>query len=158
VLGRTATFTVVAKGTQPFTYQWKKNGAVILDATEQSYTTPPTTAADDGDNYRVSVSNSLGRVDSVEARLTVIIPPTISTQPQDKTINKGQNTTFTVSAKGTAPLTYQWQRNGVDIPGATANSYKTPPATLTDNGTTFRVKVTNSGGSITSSSVTLTVH
>ncbi|MDL5502887.1 MAG: carbohydrate binding domain-containing protein, partial [Candidatus Methanoperedens sp.] len=52
---------------------------------------------------------------------------------------------------------YQWQKNGVNIPGATGASYTTPPATILDNGSVFRVNVTNSAGSVMSNGAVLTV-
>jgi hypothetical protein len=65
--------------------------------------------------------------------------------------------TFHVKASGTAPLAYQWQRNGVDIAGATASSYTRSSVSQTDNGAQFRVVVRNSYGSTTSNAATLTV-
>jgi Immunoglobulin I-set domain len=158
IQGNTATFTVTANGTQPFTYTWKKNGAVIAGATGPSYTTPATVPADNNSHYKVNVKNSLGAVDSVDATLTVIIAPTIQTQPQNKTINVGQAVDFNVTAQGTNPLSYQWQRNGVNISGATANVYHLAKAVAGDNGATFRVLVTNAAGTATSNNATLTVH
>lgn len=85
------------------------------------------------------------------------VGPTILTQPQSATVTVGNSATFTVTAGGTAPLSYQWQRDGVDLPEADANSYTHPSATLSDNGATFRVIVSNSAGSTTSQVATLTV-
>jgi len=85
------------------------------------------------------------------------VAPTITTQPEDQSVTAGQTATFSVTAAGTATLSYQWQRNGVDLAGATSSSYTTPTTTSADSGATFRVIVTNSIGSATSSSVTLTV-
>src|SRR5207244_4148451 len=48
VAGQTATFTVAATGTAPLSYQWQSNGTAIGAATADSYTTPATTASDDG--------------------------------------------------------------------------------------------------------------
>ncbi len=84
-------------------------------------------------------------------------PPIITLQPSNQSIGVQQTATFTVSAFGTAPLTYQWQKNGNDIPGATTASYTTPSTVLTDNDATFRCRVTNAFGSVTSNTVTLTV-
>jgi hypothetical protein len=69
--GQTATFSVVASGTPPFTYQWKKGGSVVPGATAASYTTPATTAADNGSQYSCDVSNYYGTVTSAVATLSV---------------------------------------------------------------------------------------
>jgi Immunoglobulin domain len=71
VIGQTATFTVAASGKAPIAYQWQKNGAAIDGATSATYTTPATTAADDGAMFSVVVSNSAGKATSNAARLTV---------------------------------------------------------------------------------------
>lgn len=86
------------------------------------------------------------------------VPPTITTQPADRTVYDGQTATFTVVATGTAPLAYQWQRNGTNIPSAASASYTTPALSLADSGATFRVVVSNSQGGVTSGSATLTVQ
>jgi len=69
----------------------------------------------------------------------------------------GQTATFSVVASGTSPLSYQWQKAGAPIAGATSASYTTPATTSSDNGTQFRVVVSNSAGSATSNTATLTV-
>ena len=84
--------------------------------------------------------------------------PTISTQPADASTSVGGTATFSVTAAGTAPLTYQWQKSGTAIAGATEASYTTPAAQAADNGTIFTVVVTNSAGSITSNGAKLTVN
>jgi len=86
------------------------------------------------------------------------VAPTITTQPANQTVAAGQTATFSVVATGTAPLTYQWQKNGSAISGATATSYTTPVTTTADSGELFRVVVTNSAGNVTSNSATLTVN
>jgi len=83
--------------------------------------------------------------------------PTISAQPGSVSVVSGNTATFTVTAAGTAPLTYQWQKNGTAVTGATAASYTTPAESVSDNGATFAVVVTNSSGSVTSANATLTV-
>ncbi len=84
-------------------------------------------------------------------------PPSITTQPASETVTAGQSATFTVTASGTAPLSYQWQKNRSDITGATSPGYTTPATTTADNNSTFDVVVTNSAGSVTSNTATLTV-
>lgn len=83
--------------------------------------------------------------------------PTITTSPSAGTGVEGQTVTFSVTASGTAPLSYQWRRADVAIPGATAATYTTPPLTLADNGVAYSVVVSNSAGSATSSTALLTV-
>ena len=85
------------------------------------------------------------------------VAPTISTQPVNKAVLAGATATFSVTATGTAPLTYQWKRGGTAISGATAASYTTPATVAGDSGASFTVTVTNSAGTITSSAATLTV-
>lgn len=95
---------------------------------------------------------------SNNATLTVRLPPSITTQPANRTVFAGKSAKFTVTATGAAPLHYQWRKNGQNIAGATKSSYATPPATLADNGSLYSVVVTNTLGSVTSNNATLTVH
>ncbi|HUO96517.1 MAG TPA: hypothetical protein VMT92_09825 [Steroidobacteraceae bacterium] len=83
--------------------------------------------------------------------------PAITAGPVAESAALGQSATFSVTASGTAPLSYQWQKNGQPIGGATAASYTTPSTTAADDGATFAVTVTNAYGSITSASAALTV-
>jgi len=159
VAGQTATFSVVATGTAPLNYQWRKNGVVITGATSPSYTTPAETTSDNGAQFTALVSNSAGTATSAAATLTVnaaTVAPTITTQPVSQTILAGKTATFSVAASGTS-LNYQWQKNGSAITGATASTYTTPAETTADNGAKFAVLVSNSAGSVTSSAATLTV-
>ncbi|MDD8019574.1 MAG: C1 family peptidase [Acidobacteriota bacterium] len=159
-VGQTATFSVVATGTAPLSYQWYKNSTAISGATAASYTTPATTSSDNGAKFYVKVSNSAGSVNSNTVTLTVTSggAPTITTQPTNQTVTVGQKATFSVVATGTAPLSYQWYKNSTAISGATAASYTTPATTSADNGAKFYVKVSNSYGSVNSNTVTLTVN
>ncbi len=100
---------------------------------------------------------------SGSASVTIVVTqasgggPTITQEPADRTVRVGGQATFSVAATGTGRLHYQWQRDGVDIPGATSRHYTTPPATLADNGATFQVVVSDRTGSVTSRAATLTV-
>ena len=159
--GQTASFSVVATGTAPVSYQWNKNGTAISGATSSTYTTPATTSSDSGAQFTVVVSNSAGSVTSTAATLTVnaaAVAPAITTQPVNQVVTVGQTATFTLTATGTAPLSYQWQKNGANIAGATASSYTTAATAIADSGSKFDVVVGNSAGSITSNVVTLTVN
>ena len=159
-VGGTASFSVVATGTAPLSYQWQKNDTNIIGATNATYTILSTNLSDNGSTYRVNITNPSGSVMSNSARLTIISPtaPTIITQPSNQTVTAGQNATFSVVATGSSPLSYQWQKNGTNIPGATSASYTTPATTMSDNGSTFSVNVTNPLGSVMSDQATLTLR
>jgi hypothetical protein len=86
------------------------------------------------------------------------VAPSITAHPSNETVTAGQSATFTVSASGSAPLSYQWQRNMANISGATSASYTLSSTTLTDNGAKFRCVVTNGFGNATSNEATLTVQ
>jgi hypothetical protein len=155
-----ATFTVVASGTVPLSYQWRRDGATVPGATGATYTLSPTALADNGAQFDVVITNAYGSVVSQPATLTVnpnTQPPTITQQPLDATVNEPDAATFTVSATGGAPLSYQWRRDGVDIAGATDATYVLSPTSTADDGAQFDVVVTNPYGSATSQPATLTV-
>lgn len=86
------------------------------------------------------------------------VAPSIATQPASQTVTVGQSASFSVVASSTASVSYQWQENDSNISGATSPSYTTPATSASDNGSTFRVIVTNSAGSVTSNEATLTVN
>ena len=157
VAGQRATFTVGASGQAPMTYQWYVNGAPITDATGSSYTTPVTSASDDGDEYWVEVTNAEGWADSGLATLRVSSAPAITTQPNSASVSVGQTATFSVAASGTAPLWYQWYKNGAAIVSASGSSYRTPATVAGDSGSTFYVVVSNAAGSVTSAGALLFV-
>jgi hypothetical protein len=156
--GQTATFSVVATGTATLKYQWLKNNTNVSGATSASYTTPTTIASDNGAKFTCFVSNSAGNITSNAAILTVNSPPSITTQPANKTVNVGQTATFSVVATGTATLKYQWLKNNANVSGATSASYTTPTTIASDNGAKFTCKISNGFGTITSSTATLTVN
>lgn len=158
--GGSATFTVTATGSAPLAYQWLRNGVEIAGATGASYTTTATTMADDGAQIGVRVSNAAGSVTSAAGRLTVqaaVVPAGITSQPRATSVGAGQTATFGVTATGTAPLSYQWQRNGVDIVGATTAGYTTPVLSVADDGARYTVRVSNASGSVISDAAVLTV-
>ena len=156
--GQTATFVVIASGTAPLNYQWQKNGAAVAGANSSSYTTPATTSSDNGSQFSVVVSNLVRAVSSNSVLLTVTSGPSIATQPAGQLVNAGQTATFTVVASGTAPLSYQWSKNGSAISGAMLASYTTPATAALDNGSQFQVTVSNSLGNVTSNPATLNVN
>jgi len=89
--------------------------------------------------------------------LNCTVRPSISGQPSSQSVALGQPALFTVAAAGSAPLTYQWLKNGEAISGATQASYVTPATTSADSGSAFTVTIVNRFGKVTSTSASLTV-
>ena len=107
------------------------------------YLSRPVFHGPSGNLYRITyVGDDLPRID---------VPPT------NLKVSVGQDATFSVVPTGGQPFSYQWRRDGVEIPGATSDTYTLPNAQPGDNGATFTVTVTNSLGSVTSTAATLTV-
>jgi glucose/arabinose dehydrogenase len=113
---------------------------------------------EDGSLYYVAwgafpgTSGTVGRI-----RFTGSLAPSISQQPASITVSAGQAASFKVTASGEAPLSYRWQRNNANISGATLSTYTLSNAQLSDSGSQFRCIVTNTYGTATSNSATLTV-
>jgi hypothetical protein len=156
VPGTNATFNVVATGTAPLSYQWRKGGVAISGATSASYTVAGAQSTDSG-SYDVIVSNVVGPVTSQAATLTVFTPPSITSEPSSQTRLAGSTATFQVTATGSAPLSYQWRKAGADIFGATGASLVLTNAQSADEAA-YSVVVTNAAGSTTSSTAALTVQ
>ncbi|MBI5382400.1 MAG: immunoglobulin domain-containing protein [Opitutae bacterium] len=157
--GQPAIFAVAATGYPAPTFQWKKNGAVIAGATGSTYTLASAQAADAA-NYSVTLTNMMGTATSAAAALTVVSTPTapgIAAPPLNQTINEGTAATFTILANGNAPLSYQWQKDGTAIAGATDNGFRIASA-LPDDAGTYSCVVTNASGSVTSAAATLAVQ
>jgi glucose/arabinose dehydrogenase len=95
-------------------------------------------------------SGALGKI-----TFTNTLGPRLTQQPRAQTIFLGDPVTFTVAADGAS--SYQWRRNGVDIPGATSASYTIARTTPADSGATFSVAVSNADGTVVSDAAALTV-
>jgi alpha-tubulin suppressor-like RCC1 family protein len=154
--GATVTFTVVAAGGQPITYQWRENGTPITFATNSTFQLFNVTTNDIA-NYSVLVRNALGEVTSTNATLLVNVPVSITGQPQSQEVGVGDNINFHVTARGTAPLGYQWRRNGVNVFGAQSSTLIIPNVQITNAGN-YTVVVTNSFSSVTSQVAVLIVQ
>lgn len=158
-VGSSATFTVGATGTAPFSYQWRKGGTPIsgnASALTASLTISGATTADAG-SYDCVVSNVAGSDLSHPATLTVnVVPPTITGQPAGQAVAVGGNASFSVTASGTAPFTYQWRKGGIPLSGANAATLSLTGVTYADSGT-YDVVVTNSAGFATSAGAALAV-
>lgn len=118
--GELVSFSVVATG-GALTYQWRKNGNNISNATNAAYTISTAAISDTG-RYDCVVTGACGSpVTSNQATLSLDIAPKILVQPTDQETCAGGNIKFEVTAEAT-DITYQWQKNGTNIPGATTNT------------------------------------
>lgn len=169
VEGDTASFSVSASSALPLTYQWWRGGSAIAGANGASYTTPPVAREDDGTVYAVSVRDSAGGSAAAAAQLTVLSGPTLRAQPSDKTVfvrKDGQPTppgaTWAAVATGSAPLTYRYYRNGVEIgvsenlASRTSVIWGTGPLSAADTGTKYWYTATNRIGTVKSREATVT--
>lgn len=155
--GQSVTFTATASGSSP-TYQWSKNGNNISGATSASYSIASVQPGDAG-VYTVTVNAATASSEMASATL-VVLPVgsnsvTIVAQPTSRNVSAGQSVTFSVTATGTN-LTYQWQKNGSNLTGATSTNYTIPSAQSSDAGT-YTVLVTSGGTTQPSAPAVLTV-
>lgn len=176
--GTTPTLTAAFANT-PTTFLWEyadspySSWATVVGgsgAATTAYTLPALTLGVTGRRFRCTATNAGGSVTTNGAAEITVIPivsPAITVQPTDQTRTAPSTATFSLTATGTPTPTYQWQRNPggntafADIGGATSASYTTPATTVTggtaNNADTYRCVVTNTGGTVTSSIVTLSV-
>src|SRR4051812_14866016 len=176
-VGNTASFSVTASGTGPFTYAWQflpsggsvygtlANGGRISGAATATLQITGVQTTDAG-SYRCLVSNAGGQSNSGPATLTIPPPPTV-TSPSNQTVFVGATASFSVTASGTGPFTYFWQysnggpfttlTNGGRISGATAATLQITNAQTSDAGS-YRCLVSNANGQTNSGPATLTVN
>jgi hypothetical protein len=159
--GKPASFSVVASGTTPITYQWYQNGSPISGATGTTYSIASTPETDNNTYYSVTVKNSAGSVTSNWVQLTVDGKPVITEQPASITVTEPSVVTFNVGYAGSGNLTFQWYKNSVlytpsdgDCTGSTCT---TGQLTLANNGDKYTVKILNDYGSVTSTAAVITV-
>jgi len=154
--GAPASLTVGVAAIPEPTYQWKKNGVAIAGATGATYALASAVSGDSG-SYTVEVTNSAGSVTSEAATLTVQGAPTITVQPAAyQAVAAGQSVTFSVGAADSGDVTYQWQKDGVDLVGATGATLTIAAPRAADSGV-YTVIVTGAYGSTTSGAGRLTV-
>lgn len=158
--GSAASFSVSAIGSGTLTYQWRKNGVNISGATSSTYTIANPVLADTG-LYSVAVSDSCvvfqaaATSISQTASLTFSTGPVIVTQPLSQQACGGAITFTTNIISNGGTTTYQWQKNGSNISGATSQNLTLPSTAISDTGN-YRLSITNSCGNTLSDNAALT--
>lgn len=155
--GALVTFSVTVTGTQPLAFRWQKDAVDIPGATSSSFVIDQAAGSDAG-SYRVIVANEAGSDTSPDAVLTVNLPdpPAIVNDPRPLTVVTGNRMSLWVNATGSAPLAYQWSKEGTPIVGATNQFYEVDTISAIDAGS-YTVAITNPGGSITSAAANVAV-
>lgn len=162
-LGGTALFSVSTTGTEPLSYQWRKNDVSLLNDGRVTGATTATLSitnvqATDSAAYYAVVVNPFGATNSSTAMLTIdSASATITGQPTRQVVSVGEAASFTVTATGVPAPSYQWRKNGNAITGATNAIYAIASATTSDTGY-YSVIVANASGSVTSTNATLAVN
>lgn len=163
--GTTASFGVIANSAQRYQWQRLEGGSWvdIAGATSSAYTFGANLAQNNL-QLRVVVSDASSSITSRPVTLTVttsVVPASITVEPANVTANAGLDAVFTVAAAGTSP-SYRWESSPdgthwSDVPNGNAYTLILSPALESDNGKSFRVTVSNAGGSVVSRAVTLSV-
>jgi hypothetical protein len=145
----------VVSSPTPLGYQWTKNGNPLPGQMTAKLTVSSLVTNDTG-NYAVVVTNAFGAVTSSVVALTVLAgPPLIAQPPQSIQRYAGATATFSVTAYGSLPKSYQWSLNGTPISGATSSAYILTDVRAEDAGN-YSVLITNPYGS-TNANATLTL-
>ena len=147
--------SVTATGAATLRYQWRLNGNLLTGATNsllQLNNTQPEQAGD----YDVLVFNTAGSAVSSNAILSLFYPAAILAQPQSVATRPGSNIVFSVTAYSSGALTYQWQKNGVNIAGSNGPSLYLPNVQAADTGA-YTVVITDAIGPVTTIPATLVI-
>jgi hypothetical protein len=150
-----ATFSVVATGASPITYQWQFDGTNIAQATNSSYSISSTDPGNAG-SYTVLVGNPFGPLVSDPAVLTVYTTPVLTQGPVGEIADPGATVTFTANANGGLPLSYLWFFNGALIQNSTTPALALNGLKASQSGN-YTVAVSNNFGAVTSTIAILNV-
>lgn len=151
-LGSNATISVTAFGTGPISYQWKFGTNVLAGKTNSTLTITAVNSTNVG-TYSVVVSGACSSV-TKSAYLQIMA---LSQQPLNQVVTYGQSATFSVTSTGAETFTYQWRKNGTNIPWANSRSYTVITPQVSDSGAQYSVVVTGPNATLTSSNALLTV-
>jgi uncharacterized repeat protein (TIGR01451 family) len=154
--GTSASFNVGAGGATPLAYQWRHQGISLANQTNSTLALAAVSPSDEGD-YTVLVGNNVGSVESAPAVLTVLVPPFITAPPQSRTNLAGDDAVLTVSASGTAPLSYQWYFNTNNLVPDATNATLLLANVQSAQAGSYLAQVSNVAGTVSSASAQLTV-
>ena len=159
-VGDTLNLSVVVSGTGNIQYQWQHNQTDLTGQNQQQLTISSVQLTDAG-QYRVIITTPGGSAVSESAVVTVdastpIEVPTITQHPSSQTVAVGAEIQLTVVANGAGPLSYRWQYNDLNIPGASNPEFVISDAQTADSGN-YKVVVSNAAGSATSEVAVVTV-
>ena len=154
--GTNASFSVVAAGRPPLSYQWRFNGVDIQGARSNTLTRFQVGQADSG-LYTVMVSDAISSL-SASASLDVVFPPIITLHPQPQTVLVGDTVRFTAAATGSTPMTFRWRKSNTvlsNIVSITGSSVFTITNAKTTHSGNYLVAITNLASSSGALSVTV---
>ncbi len=154
-VGANVNLTVNAIGFHNLSYQWLIGGSALTGQTNYFLSLNNVQNSQQG-NYQVVVSNPYGAVTSTVAQVTVVTAPTITQQPMGTNVLAGRQFALSVTASGTAPMSYQWTFESRNISGATGSALVITNAQAANEGV-YSVSVQNVAGSAVSSSVLVRV-
>jgi hypothetical protein len=156
IAGLGCTLSVAAVGTPTLAYQWQKDGTNVAGATGTNLSLVNPQSGNAGD-YRVVITNAYGAVTSQVATV-VVVPsaPVVTSHPQSRGVALGQSVALRVAVRGTAPFSYQWQKDGTNLPGAVAAMLSFPGFQASDAGV-YQVVVSNAVSVVTSAQAILGV-
>lgn len=145
-VGQSASFTVVADGPGPFSYQWRKGTENLGDPTSDNFYTIASVVPGDEGTYFVDVTNASGMLSSSGAVLTVITPVQITQQPApvSQTVIEGATVQITAVATGTGPISYNWRKGTESLGAPSLPSLTLTNVQIADSGS-YNVIVTGPG-------------
>ena len=153
---------VSATGSSPLAYQWSLNGIPVTGATGAIYSVSAASVTNGG-SYTVAISNVYGSAVSAAVAVTISAPPLIISQPGSLTLTEGKTAMLSVGAASSLqPVTYSWRKGGVALTDGTritgsATAQLSISGIVSGDAGSYSVVVSNSAGSVTSSSATVTV-
>ncbi|MDB6139398.1 MAG: hypothetical protein JWO94_2470, partial [Verrucomicrobiaceae bacterium] len=152
--GGSSSIALVSGGTAPLTYQWYKGAVKVAGAIKAAlaFTSIPEAAAG---TYHCVVTNRIGSVTSADCVVTVGTLPVFTLQPLGQTVREGAPFQWIVAATGSDTLSFQWQRDGVNV--STGATFSIASAAWIDHGV-YRCIASNGAGSTLSKAATLTVQ